>query len=119
MKDVRGKIWGSTNCIFAKNNVEIHRIEIKKGGYCSLHKHIGKWNLFYVEQGRIEVRIDRSDANVVITDKTVLCAGDSTYVEPGQYHQFLGLEDSVVFEVYWTELFTDDIVRKTVGGRQE
>lgn len=36
---VRGKIWGNTATIFDKNNVQIARIEVKKGGYCSNHLH--------------------------------------------------------------------------------
>ena len=35
----QGKVWGQTQPLFNKNNVEIHRIETNKGGYCSKHKH--------------------------------------------------------------------------------
>ena len=39
MNNIQGKIWGKTQALFNKNNVQIHRIETKKGGYCSKHKH--------------------------------------------------------------------------------
>ena len=35
----QGKVWGGTQLLFSKNNVEIHRIETVSGGYCSKHKH--------------------------------------------------------------------------------
>lgn len=112
----RGKIWGSTSTIFSKNNVEVARIKVKKGGYCSKHKHEYKYNEFFVEQGKMQITIYRPDANEIIEDITVLNPGDSTYVEPGLYHSFKGLEDSVVFEIYWVELDANDIERESVGG---
>ena len=39
MGNIQGKVWGSTGPLFFKNNVEIHRIEVVKGGFCSKHKH--------------------------------------------------------------------------------
>ena len=35
MNNIQGKIWGKTQGLFNKNNVEIHRIETNKGGFCS------------------------------------------------------------------------------------
>ena len=32
---MQGKIWGKTLDIFKNSNFELHRIEIKKGGFCS------------------------------------------------------------------------------------
>jgi mannose-6-phosphate isomerase-like protein (cupin superfamily) len=112
---VRGKIWGNTSCIFNKNNVEIHRIEVNKGGYCSRHLHEHKYNLFFVESGQLEITIFRTDAGRNIQDVTTLKSGDATYVEPGLYHKFLAIEDTVALEVYWVEI-SEDIKRTEVGG---
>ncbi|KKM16855.1 hypothetical protein LCGC14_1681640 [marine sediment metagenome] len=115
----RGKIWGNTSTIFNKNNVEIARIEVKTGGYCSKHKHAHKFNFFFVEFGKLEVTIFRPDAGQVIEDVTVVEAGGSTYVEPNLYHKFKALENTVAYEVYWIELDVNDIEREVVGGMEE
>ena len=116
---VRGKIWGSTSMLFEKNNVEIDRIEVKKGGYCSKHMHEHKFNMFFVEKGKLKVVIYREDASSIIEDVTVLDAGCMTYVEPDLYHYFEGLEDTVAYEIYWVELNQNDIIRESVGGSQK
>ena len=115
----RGKIWGSTSTIFNKNNVEIARIEVKEGAYCSKHLHKYKYNMFLVERGVLEVTIYRYDANHVIEDVTILNDGDSTFIEPNLYHKFCAKEDTIAYEIYWTELDSNDIVRESVGGRLE
>ena len=45
-----GKVWGDTVNIFSNHNFEFHRIQVKKGGYCSKHKHLHKFNGFYIER---------------------------------------------------------------------
>ncbi len=108
-----GKIWGNTLEIFNKNNVEVHRIFIEKGGYCSEHEHRHKFNAFHCESG--EVHIYAWQPNNDLVDVTVLKAGDSTIIHPGIFHQFKAREDSVVYEIYWVEL-AKDISRRTEGG---
>ena len=108
-----GKIWGSTELLHANGVLEFHRIEYKKGGTCSKHLHRHKWNGFYVESGRMKIRVWQKDYDLV--DETILNAGDFTRVKPGLYHSFEGLEDGVAFELYWAEFSHDDIDRETVG----
>lgn len=112
----RGKIWGSTCSLFSKNNVEIHRIEANKDAFCSIHKHEHKTNVFFVEQGSLKITIYRPDAGKEIKDETILGPGDMTYVEPGLYHKFEALENTIAFEIYFVELDKNDIVRSTMGG---
>ena len=52
-----GKIWGETELILANNALEFHRIDFKKGGVCSKHKHEWKWNGFYVVSGEMKIRV--------------------------------------------------------------
>jgi mannose-6-phosphate isomerase-like protein (cupin superfamily) len=111
-----GKVWGNTRGLFAGNNVEIHRIEVGAGGVCSKHKHDHKSNMFYVESGTLEVRVWKNDYALV--DKTMLFAGDTTTVPPGEFHQFCALTEVVAYEVYWVELDPGDIVRENVGGQE-
>ena len=87
---IAGKVWGNTELIEANAALEFHRIEARKGGVCSKHKH-------------------------ELIDETVLTAGMWTKVKPGVYHQFEVVEDCVAFELYWAEFNHNDIVRETVG----
>ena len=46
-----------------------------------------------------------------------LKVGEFFKVEPGLYHQFQGLEDGVAYEFYWSEFESDDIDRRSTGGK--
>ena len=108
-----GKVWGETVHFFSKNNVSIHRLEIKGDSFCSKHCHEYKYNLFYVESGHLTVKVWKNDYDLV--DETILGPGEYTKVKPGVQHQFECLEDAVAYELYWAEFPEKDIVRETVG----
>ena len=110
-----GKIWGQTELIHANGVLEFHRIEFKKNVACSKHKHKFKWNGFYVESGKMMIKVWQNDYKLV--DETILNAGDFTRVKPGVFHQFIGLEDGVAFELYWAEFDHNDIERERQGHR--
>ncbi len=109
-----GKIWGQTELIHANGVLEFHRIEYKAGYKCSEHEHEFKWNGFFVESGKMLIRVWQNDYDLV--DETILLPGDFTQVKPGCVHQFEGIEDGVAFELYWAEFNHNDIKRRTVGG---
>ena len=111
---IQGKIWGKTQAIFQKSNFEFHRIEVNKGSFCSTHEHANKFNAFYVESGQLKILIHQIDYG--LTDETVMGKGDMTIVKPGLFHSFEALEDTVCFEIYWTELDHSDIQRENIGG---
>jgi len=114
---VRGKIWGTTKLLFKHCDVEIHRIEVQKNAYCSKHLHNHKYNLFFVENGKLKITIFRTDAGKIIEDCTELAIGQSTIVEPGLYHQFLAIDNTIAFEIYWQSTdIGEDIVRESLGG---
>ena len=117
MANIQGKVWGQTSPIFNRNNVEIHRLEINKGGTCSKHYHLHKHNMFFVESGKIEVCIWQKDYD--LTDKTILTDTQSSIIKPGLFHQFKAIEDSIVYEIYYTCLESEDIIRETVGYSDE
>ena len=110
-----GKIWGKTELIHANGVLEFHRIEYKKNVACSKHKHDYKWNGFFIESGKMMVRVWQQGSQQGLIDETILNAGDFTRVKPGLYHEFIGLEDGVAFELYWAEFSHDDITRETQG----
>ena len=113
--DISGKIWGSTSKLFSQNNVEIFRIHGKKSGKSSIHKHKAKWSMFFIEKGSVKVVVEKNDYELV--DETVLKEGQSMTIAPEEYHGFEVLEDdTVAYEFYWTEINSDDIIRKNCGS---
>lgn len=108
-----GKVWGQTELLEANGVLEFHRIDIKKGGVCSQHKHQFKWNGFYVITGKMIIRVWKNDYE--LTDETILGPGDYTKVAPTEYHQFEALEDTVALELYWAEFDHNDIERRDAG----
>jgi len=110
-----GKIWGNTELVHANGVLEFHRIQFRAGYKCSEHYHKYKWNGFFVESGKMIVRVWQTADQEGLVDETVLSAGDFTQVKPGLVHQFEGIEDGVAFELYWAEFNHNDIERRTVG----
>ena len=70
-----GKIWGQTELIHANGVLEFHRIEFKEGYKCSEHAHAHKWNGFYVESGRMLVRVWQDEDQEGLVDETILYSG--------------------------------------------
>jgi quercetin dioxygenase-like cupin family protein len=114
MTERYGKVWGTTSPIETNGFVEFHRIETKKGGECSIHRHNFKYNGFYVESGKLLIKVWQKDYDLV--DETILGPGDYMKVKPGVTHQFVCLEDTIAFELYWPEMLVNDIKRDSVGS---
>ena len=108
-----GKVWGTTELIEANGALEFHRIEMITNGVCSKHMHEFKWNGFFVESGKMLVRVWQNDYDLV--DETIIGPGEYTKVKPGVYHQFVCIEEGVAYELYWAEFNHSDIVRETAG----
>ena len=109
----QSKIWGSTSKIFEKNDVSFHKIEIKSGGFCSKHIHKYKFNLFLIEKGSLEIEIWQQNG---IMDRTIISEGEMSEIPPSVYHRFRALTDVIAFEIYYTVLLDDDILRDDSGG---
>ncbi len=111
-----GKSWGETLNLLSVPGFEIHRIEIEPGGFCSRHHHRTKFNAFLVEKGHLEVKVWKDHG---LVDTTELFDQQSMVVPPGEDHQFLNpdtMGQTVVYEVYWSQMDPNDIVRKSQGG---
>jgi quercetin dioxygenase-like cupin family protein len=114
-----GKVWGQTELIEHTPAFEFHRIEFKANTCCSEHYHKTKWNGFFVESGTLMVKTWNETPQTErphLCDQTILRAGDYYKVEPGKWHQFLGVDDGIAFELYWAEFDANDIVRRTSGS---
>ena len=115
--DKQGKVWGYTSELFNKNNVEVHRISANSNSHCSKHCHEHKYNMFFVEKGKMTIKRWKNDYDLV--DITELEEGQTCVVPPGEYHQFLVKEYCIAYEFYWVEVNPKDIVRESVGGNNE
>lgn len=112
MGPVQGKRWGTTQCIFSFNEVEVNRLLPISRGYCSEHIHQCKFSRFFVLRGKLKVTIFNGDA----LDETILTDGMCTDIPPGVWHKFEALEDTDTIEIYWVVLDDNDIERRTTGG---
>jgi len=113
---IQGKVWGYTTPLFNKNNVELHIAEIRKGGYCSKHKHKFKFNRFVVLKGKLQITIWKDYGTETLQDVSILGISQECTVSPGDFHKFEALEDTTVLEIYWVDLNENDIVREDHGG---
>ena len=114
---IAGKVWGSTRLVFANPVFEVHRIEVKANGFCSKHKHLGKFNAFYIESGELEVTVWKNDYD--LTDVTTIGPLERMTVKPGEFHRFRALSAVVAYELYWSELDHSDIEREDHGGADQ
>jgi len=112
----QGKVWGSTSEIFTFNNVSINRIEIIKGSSCSKHYHNYKYNVFFVESGKLLIKDWQTDYNLI--DETILNPGEKCIIPPKHYHKFIALEDTVAYEIYYVQLENNDIYREDCGSKE-
>ena len=112
---MQGKVWGETQTLLVTPMIEVHRIMINPGGYCSMHKHEFKWNMFYVTYGELDIHVRKNDYDLV--DVTNLTVGQFTSVAPNEYHMFKAREGPAsALEIYYLESISKDIIRETVGG---
>ncbi len=113
---VQGKVWGMNRPIFKNHNVEIHYLTIKKGGYCSEHKHTHKFNKFVVIKGQIKIFVCKNYEGYFLEEAIVLNPGEEAIINPGDFHKFEAVMDTDILEIYWVELQEDDIFRRNSGG---
>ena len=131
MSVIEGKVWGSTKPLLQTPAIEIHRIKVKEGGYCSKHTHQSKINTFYVLSGVLQISRWKNYVHEVgkiiqagydqhqMVDKTKLYHDEICIVPAGEPHMFTALEDTVALEIYWAELNHNDIHRDLIGGYNE
>lgn len=111
------KNWGTSQQIFAFGSVEMHRIVAAPGGFCSIHRHLRKNNLFVVERGQLHVLTGRVLGDDFLLDRQhVLREGDQVDVPAGVWHQFQTPMGAIGLEVYWVDAGGEDIERRSVGG---
>jgi mannose-6-phosphate isomerase-like protein (cupin superfamily) len=109
------KSWGTTECIVDNPFMQLHRICVMPRGYCSIHSHQYRSNVFYVERGLLEVSIYNEHGTYV--NGAQLFPGQKYTVPPNVLHSFRAHEHTVAYEAYHPEpVQSEDIIRKTIGG---
>lgn len=95
-QDIHPKDWGYE--IWIENLPEYcgKSLVFKKGGATSLHFHMNKKETMYLVEGSISIKL----VDPISTEKyeVVLEQGDSLLIPPGQAHQIVALEASVLHE---------------------
>ena len=115
----QGKKWGYTTEIFRNAFTSAHHLEVRKGGFCSEHRHKHKYNSFYIIMGVLEITIWQQDEDgneTGIKDITLLASGQSSEVPTGLWHQFRAITKCDAIEMYQVLLEGEDIDRRTEGG---
>ena len=112
-----GKVWGSTETVFESPFAHIERINILPHSRCSEHDHKFRANGFHVFKGVLTIHVKKNTYG--LTDATVLRAGQSTIVDPLEFHYFeTGRDGCEAIEWYTPQpLDRHDIERRNVGAR--
>jgi len=107
MKTVK-KIWGEELWVINTKKYCGKILKLKKGFFSSIHKHLEKDETFYMLEGAVKLELEKKDRKLVV--------GDVQRILPGQFHRFIGLEDSIIIE-FSTFHRDEDTVRKTESGK--
>lgn len=118
------KDWGWSEMLHESGVHQASRIDVREGGFCSVHLHRQKWNGFTVVRGRMLIEVWRpGEMGHPIPDTAVLLSpGDYYSVAPGVLHRFVCDVATCAIETYWPgprvgdQVNEDDIVRFSSGG---
>ena len=112
------KDWGNSQQVSSLNGVDTHRIKVIPDGYCSVHRHVIKNNLFYLMSGWLKVSLGSVSDSVFMLDTAIdLLPGEQCLVPAGVWHYFkAGTMAADALEIYWAETSDDDIERLCPGG---
>lgn len=114
---VENKCWGTTEELQRTDAFSLHRCFVQRGGYCSMHYHQHRDNLFVVDTATIAVieLVDQERRTTIVPPR------GNYNVKAGVPHRFVVLESGLLWEAYWptapsSPFSVDDIVRFDSGG---
>lgn len=93
--DYRDKYWGDIQSIVSKE-YSGKRLYVRKGTQASLEFHCQKIETYYVESGKLLVRLRAGRGEDRYFE---MGAGSAMLIPPGLMHQRGGLEDTVIIEI--------------------
>ncbi len=107
------KNWGHINQVLTTNGVIINRIKVNPGGFCSVHYHAYKNNLFLVTSGALTIITgNMTSGSFMATRDVQLSVGDQLSISAGDWHQFRSRDGAEAIEIYWMEAQEQDIIRQ-------
>ncbi len=78
---------------YIKNLVGFSKALFKPGESAELHQHESKYEVFYIEKGKIKLNLNGQEIE--------MSAGDSAVAEPGEEHSFVNESDDDVEMLYF------------------
>lgn len=104
------KIWGKKERLVETASTVVDLLTLESDSFCSWHYHDFKYNMFFVLEGIVEIKMeDRSET---------LGVYDSFVVEPKIKHQFIARSDARILEIMFTKpVLEQDIIRLMQGGK--
>jgi mannose-6-phosphate isomerase-like protein (cupin superfamily) len=102
------KVWGYE--IFVHNSKSYcgKILVLKKGKKSSLHYHIKKKETFYIQRGKLLMRIVDQMGN---SSEFTMQKGDSVDIDAGVKHQFVGIDEVTEIIEFSTQHFDEDTIR--------
>lgn len=119
---IEQKAWGQVRHLFVSEVTAISYLETKSNGYCSIHRHLDRFNQFTVIRGIIDVVVFGGDQTQPRGKgyEHRITPGQSVIIPAKVWHQFVVRSAGIVIETYWTEngcpVRSDDIERFVEGG---
>lgn len=111
------KAWGWTRPITESSERSLHELRVEEGGYCSIHIHEYRTNIFYVQDGKISV----AWLNQGRWSERFLTPSKKLEIPAGVPHLFKVWESGSVFEEYLPAnggpVRNSDIKRFREGGK--
>lgn len=103
------KSWGERINLFQNDLCEVSILHLTPNQRCSWHRHITKFNQFYVISGRIKIKTDYGEALVE--------RGQIFTTKPLEMHEFQTTDmPATVMEIMYVKYDPEDIQREDVGG---
>ncbi len=103
------KTWGEKHNIFQNSLCETSVLHLEPWKRCSWHRHQSKYNLFYVLEGKLIIKLEDGKAEVK--------PGQIFTTRPGEWHEFQTNEEpTAIIEVMFVEYDAADIEREKIGG---
>lgn len=109
------KSWGHEDWIYNGRYCG-KKLHVKKGKSCSFHYHRVKDEVMYLESGKILLTYGW-DEDLAHAAQITLTPDMAFHIPPGMWHQFQGLEESVITE-FSTHHNDKDVVRAGKDGTE-
>jgi quercetin dioxygenase-like cupin family protein len=107
---MENKIWGSKIRLLETSAIVVDLLTLEEDGICSWHYHDFKYNMFFVLEGIVEIKLESHCETLGIYDHYV--------VEPKIKHQFIAKSNGKMLEIMYTKpVLEGDIIREIQGGK--